>query len=91
MNELLEKVRTMLKADPYRAYVPIVEMSREEQILLSDARVDIYKREEGLCYNVCNMHMCVRSFLTMREMLDSLREESSSREKQQLESFALEG
>lgn len=91
MNELLEKVRTMLKAAPYRAYVPIVEMSSEEQILLSDARVDIYKREEVLCYNVCNMHMCVRSFLTMREMLASLREESASKVQAQLESFALEG
>ena len=45
MNELLEKVRTMLKAAPYRAYVPIVEMSREESASNVQAQLESFALE----------------------------------------------
>ena len=91
MCDLLGKIRALTQAAPFRAYVPITEFTLEEQSTLSDARADIVSRDGRLCYCVWNAHMCVRSYMATREMLATIYEESANREKQQLESFALDG
>lgn len=91
MCALLEKIKALTQAAPFKAYVPVVEFSREEQAMLSDARADIVNRDGTLCYCVWNMHLHVRSFLATKEELDRINEDILNRAEAQRESFALEG